>query len=69
MLRDLGSAYAQTGQDGMAALATAERYALQGRLKDAEVHAKRASGLLPRGSGGWRRAEDIVGAARRAEKK
>ncbi len=69
VLRDLGSAYAQTGQDGMAALATAERYALQGRLKDAEVHAKRASGLLPRGSGGWRRAEDIVGAARRAEKK
>ncbi len=69
LLRDLGQAYAHDGQPGMAALATAERYALQGRLKDAEIHARRASGLLPRGSGGWRRAEDILLAARRAENK
>ncbi|SHJ91854.1 Putative Zn-dependent protease, contains TPR repeats [Shimia gijangensis] len=69
MLRDLGQAYAETGQNGQASLATAERYALQGRLKDAEIHAKRASGLLPRGSSAWRRAEDIIMAAKRADPK
>lgn len=67
LLRDLGQAYARTGQPGLAALATAERYALQGRLKDAEIHAKRASHLLARGSSAWRRAEDILLAAKRAE--
>lgn len=67
LLRDLGQAYAETGQDGQASLATAERYALQGRLGDAEIHAKRASGLLPRGSSAWRRAEDIIVAAKRAD--
>lgn len=66
LLRDLGAAYAKTGQNGMASLATAERYALQGRLGDASIHAKRASALLPQGSGAWRRAEDIVRAAKRA---
>ncbi|WP_297756187.1 M48 family metalloprotease [uncultured Shimia sp.] len=69
MLRDLGAAYARTGNNGMAALSAAERYALQGRLKDAGVLAKRASGLLPTGSRGWRRAEDILRQAERAEKK
>ncbi|MEQ9693536.1 M48 family metalloprotease [Shimia sp. SDUM112013] len=69
LLRDLGAAYAKDGQNGMASLATAERYALQGRLKDAEIHAKRASALLPTGSGAWRRAEDIVTAAKRAHKR
>ncbi|PRY26515.1 putative Zn-dependent protease [Aliiruegeria haliotis] len=63
MLRDLGLAYARAGNDGMASLSAAERYALSGRLKDASIHAKRASGLLPRGSTGWRRAQDIVHAA------
>ncbi|MBR9842801.1 MAG: M48 family metalloprotease [Rhodobacteraceae bacterium] len=69
MLRDLGAAYARTGNNGMAALAAAERYALQGRLKDAGVLAKRASGLLPNGSRGWRRAEDILRESERASKK
>ena len=68
MLRDLGAAYARTGNNGMAALAAAERYALQGRLKDAGVLAKRASGLLSTGSRGWRRAEDILRDAERAQK-
>ncbi|WGW05851.1 M48 family metalloprotease [Tropicibacter oceani] len=67
ILRDLAVAYAQTGQNGMASLVTAERYALQGRLKDAEVHAKRADGLLPRGSGPWQRAQDVLSAAKRAK--
>lgn len=69
ILRDLGAAYARTGKNGMASLSTAERYALQNRLKDAAIHAKRASGLLPRGSSAWRRAEDILADAERAAKK
>ncbi|MCI2398067.1 M48 family metalloprotease [Aliiroseovarius subalbicans] len=68
MLRDLGLAYARAGQPGMASVVTAERYALIGRLKDAVPHAKRAQGLLPRGSGGWTRAEDILYAAQVAAK-
>jgi predicted Zn-dependent protease len=62
MLRDLAMAYAQTGQNGMASLVTAERYALSGRWKDARLHAERAAGQLPRGSTGWRRAEDVLAA-------
>ncbi len=65
LLRDLAQAYAATGQNGQASLATAERYALLGRLNDAEIHATRATGLLPRGSPGWRRADDILAAAKR----
>ena len=69
ILRDLASAYAQTGNPGMAAVASAERYALQGRMKDAGIQAKRGAGLLAEGSSGWRRAQDIILAAKRAEKK
>lgn len=65
ILRDLAQAYARTGKTGMASVVTAERYALAGRLKDAEIHAKRAMGLMPPGSPGYRRAEDIALAARR----
>ncbi|WP_293451715.1 M48 family metalloprotease [Planktotalea sp.] len=67
-LLDLGSAYAQTGQPAMASLATAERYALNGRFKDAELHAKRAAGRLPTGSGPWQRAQDVLSAAQRLNK-
>lgn len=69
ILRDLGQAYARLGQNGQASLATAERYALQGRLDDAKIHAERSMGLLPRGSVGWRRAEDVLVAAQNAEKR
>ena len=62
-LRDLGGAYARLGNPGMASLLTAERYALLGRMKDAGIHAKRATGLLKRGSPGWQRAQDVLGAA------
>lgn len=62
MLRDLGQAYARTGQPGLASLATAERYALQGRLDDAIVHATRAADRLPRGSAPWQRAQDVLSA-------
>ena len=62
ILRDLGQAYASTGQPGLASLATAERYALQGRLDDAIVHATRAADRLPRGSAPWQRAQDVLSA-------
>ena len=69
MMRDLAVAYAKSGNNGMASLATAERYAIQGRLKDAGLHAKRAAGLLPRGSVGWNRAQDVIRAAKNAPKR
>ncbi|CUJ28730.1 M48 family metalloprotease [Cognatishimia activa] len=69
ILRDLATAYAKSGNGGMAAVASAERYALQGRMKDAGIQAKRGAGLLAEGSSGWRRAQDIILAAKRAEKK
>lgn len=68
MLRDLSVAYARTGNNGMASLVTAERYALTGRLEDAGIHAKRATGLLAEGSGPWQRAHDVLLASERAEK-
>lgn len=66
VLRDLATALAKTGDPGMASVVTAERFALLGRLADARVHATRAQGLLPRGSRGWLRAEDILIAAQAA---
>lgn len=69
ILRDLAVAYAKNGNPGMASLATAERYAILGRMKDAGVHARRAEGQLPRGSPGWRRAQDVIEAAQTAEKR
>ncbi|WP_171099689.1 M48 family metalloprotease [Ruegeria sp. HKCCD7255] len=69
LLRDLGTAYSQLGNNGMASAVTAERYALQGRLADAGIHAKRAVRLLPEGSPGWQRAQDVLIASERAEKR
>lgn len=69
VMRDLAQAYAATGDLGNASLATAERYAMVGRMKDALIHAKRATDQLPRGSTAWRRAQDVLIAAERAEKR
>ncbi len=69
ILRDLGSAYAQSGQPALAALAIAERYALNGRFEDAGIQAKRAIARLPNGSGAWQRAQDVLTAAERAAKR
>ena len=70
LLRDLAVAYAKQGQPAQASLATAERYALTGRLETAGIHARRAAGQLPRGSASWQRAMDIADAADRlAERK
>ncbi|MBM7067506.1 M48 family metallopeptidase [Actibacterium sp. 188UL27-1] len=68
LMRSLGLAYAQTGQDDQAALATAKRYVMRGRLKDAAFHAQRAFDQLPRGSIGSRSALDILDAAKRQSK-
>ncbi|MBY6137965.1 M48 family metalloprotease [Leisingera daeponensis] len=69
LLRDMSLAYAKTGQTGMAALVTAERYALQGRLDDAGIHAKRAVAQLPAGSPSARRAQDVLAAYEQAQKR
>ncbi|MGR3615990.1 MAG: M48 family metalloprotease [Paracoccaceae bacterium] len=69
LLRDLAIGYSKTNQTGMAALVTAERYALSGRLSDAGIHARRAVALLPRGSAAWRRAEDVLIASEQAAKR
>lgn len=67
MLRDLALAYARTGNNGMASSVTAERYAILGRMEDAQVHANRAIGLLPNGSAGWLRAQDVLRVAETAQ--
>ncbi|WP_340108587.1 M48 family metalloprotease [Pikeienuella sp. HZG-20] len=59
VLRDLALAYARAGDDGKAALATAQRFALAGAPRDALRHATRALDQLPVGSPGWLRADDI----------
>lgn len=59
-LRDLAIAYQRAGEEGMATLATAERFALIGRKDDAVLMAERAAGILPHGSPGWLRAQDIL---------
>ena len=69
LMQDLGAAYAQTGNNGMASVVTAERYALLGRLDDAGIHARRAIGLLPEGSPGWQKAQDVLIASERDKKK
>ncbi|MEM9049202.1 MAG: M48 family metalloprotease [Pseudomonadota bacterium] len=59
-LRDLGLAYARAGREGDAAVVTAERFALMRRFQDVAIHAKRAMALLPRGSPGWLKAQDLL---------
>jgi predicted Zn-dependent protease len=66
--RDLALAEARLGDEGAAALATAERFALAGDFRDADRNASRAAALLPEGSPGWRRAQDVITMARRALK-
>ncbi|MCI4662984.1 MAG: M48 family metalloprotease [Neomegalonema sp.] len=58
--RSLALAYQRSGDDGMAAVVSAERMALQGQPRDALIQAQRAKALLPVGSPGHLRAEDIT---------
>ncbi len=53
------TAYGRDGQMGMSALSNAEYNLLIGRKGDARGQASRAERLLPRGSPGWLRAQDI----------
>ena len=57
--RHLAVAYGRNGELGDSALAMAEASARRGRGKDAIHHAKRAQEMLPQGSAGWMRAQDI----------
>ncbi len=68
VLRDLALAEARLGNEGQAALATAERFALVGAYPDALRQAERAAALLPRGTPGWNQAQDVITLARRALK-
>ncbi len=55
----LAVAYANDGQEGMAALASAERFFRSENRRDAYIHSQRAMKLLPPGSPGNFRAQDI----------
>lgn len=66
-LRDLATAYARAGDEGMANVASAERLALSGQLRDAALLARRATALLSPGSPGWIRAQDIIASAPKEE--
>lgn len=57
--RILAQAYADEGNQPMAALATAEQNVAAGRLPDAKQWAARAKRGLPEGSPAWQRADDI----------
>lgn len=58
--RHLATAYGQNNQMGESSLALAEEAMLQRKVVDAVGLAKRAQGLLPRGSASWLRAGDII---------
>ena len=60
MLRDLAIAYQKDGQRGMAALMTAERFALNAQFAQAANHAGHAQKLLRKGSPEWQKARDIL---------
>ncbi len=60
----LGVIYAQQGDMSRAALATAERYSLEGRSNLALPNAELALRNLPQGSPDWIRAQDIALASR-----
>ena len=66
--RWLAQAYGRDGQEGMAALATAERYMLSGDFKGAAQQAERASRVLPEGPSRLR-ARDLKEAAEFRERK
>jgi predicted Zn-dependent protease len=62
----LGLVYDQSGDAPRAAMATAERYHLEGRPKLALMNAEMAVRGLPTGSPDWIRAQDIVMVSRTA---
>lgn len=69
LLQDMSLAYGQLGQTGLAALYSAERYAVQGRAKDAVIQAKQAQNRLSKGSPAWHLAQDILDLNKAIQKK
>jgi len=67
--RWLGMAHRRDGDIGLAALATAERYMLAGKYRDAIGQAARAERTLAKGMPGWLRAQDLKAAAQQATKR
>ena len=65
----LALAYSRTGNTGMQALASAERYQLIGNMQKAIFHAKRAQDFFNPGSPAHLRAEDIITLSGQALKK
>lgn len=64
--RLLTTAYGRLGDRGNTALAQAEEAIRSNKTSKAKVHAKRAMDLLPHGSAGWLRAQDIEFQTRKA---
>lgn len=56
----LGIAYAQSGDNARAALASAEQFSMQARPREAADHARLAMAGIPQGSPDWLRAQDIL---------
>ena len=56
----LGVVYGATGDDARAAMASAERFHLQGQPKLALANAEVAVRTLPQGSADWLRAQDVL---------
>ncbi len=67
--RWLGMALGRHGDIGQASLATAERYFLTGKFRDAIGQATRAERALKKGTPGWLRTQDLKTAAQRAAKR
>ncbi|WP_236024814.1 M48 family metalloprotease [Arenibaculum pallidiluteum] len=65
--RMLATAYGRRGNEGMLAYAMAEEAIARGDRPKARFHAERAEKLLPAGSPGWIRAQDIRTAAAKTE--
>jgi predicted Zn-dependent protease len=65
----LGIVYNREGDDARAALATAERYNLEGRTRLALANAELALSGIPTGSPDWVRAQDIAMVSRSAMEK
>lgn len=63
--RQLAIAYGRQGRMGESALAMAEEALLVGKKENAIYHATRAENMLPRGSIGWLKSQDILETAER----
>jgi predicted Zn-dependent protease len=65
----LARAFAKTGREPDALLATAQMYYYNGAIKDARIFAARAQQGFKKGSPGWLRADDIIKSGAKPAKK